>query len=235
MFDLLLQDLESSIKAHQGVPMVIPDGLGNCISQKGDGVIRNWLWKVPGFRRWRVTRLDAGKQLQVLNSVAYPDFSSDQPLMGIDILWFGLRQKLVAVLDFQPLSQDEQYFQRYLQGLKSLRRKFPEFSTNEAMHSFDPNKYFSPWLLFCRGGLEHLDQSLPKVFQEFLACYWSLHSSKNKESLLIPSYEVKKIHHDYDIYSAEKDPAHGLFVSYFGQDWTDRFLQEFLFPGNKDA
>ena len=70
-----------------------------------------------GFRRWRVTRLDAGERLQVLNSVAYPEYNNDQPLMGIDLLWFGLRGKLVAVLDFQPLIQEEFYFDQYFQIL----------------------------------------------------------------------------------------------------------------------
>ena len=33
----------------------------------------------------------------------------------------------------------------------------------------------------------------------------------------------------YDQYSADKDPAHGLFKSYFGEDWADDFIHEFLF------
>ena len=37
--------------------------------------------------------------------------------MGIDLLWFGARQKLVAVLDFQPLIQDQEYFQKYFEEL----------------------------------------------------------------------------------------------------------------------
>ena len=97
------------------------------------GIISNWLWKVPGFRRWRVTRLDAGENLQVLNSVAYPEYINEQPLLGIDLLWFGKTSKLVAVLDFQPLVQDQAYFARYLKGLKSLCNRFPEFSKEEMM------------------------------------------------------------------------------------------------------
>ena len=71
------------------------------------------LGDVPGFRRWRVTRLDASDSLQVLNSVAYPNYDLDHPLMGVDLLWFGARQKLVAVLDFQPLIQEPAYLERY--------------------------------------------------------------------------------------------------------------------------
>ena len=34
---------------------------------------------------------------------------------------------------------------------------------------------------------------------------------------------------DFDQYSAERDPASGLFSSYFGHEWSERFLYEFLF------
>ena len=134
--------------------MSVPEGLGICQSQKSNGSIRSWLWQVPGFRRWRVTRLDAGESLQVLNSVAYPDHSFDHPLMGVDLLWFGKRQKLVAVLDFQPLVQDQDYLKQHFDGLKALNKRFPDLNSEETMRSFDPNQYFSPWLLFCRGGAE---------------------------------------------------------------------------------
>jgi 15,16-dihydrobiliverdin:ferredoxin oxidoreductase len=40
---------------------------------------------------------------------------------------------------------------------------------------------------------------------------------------------IVKAHKDYDQYSAERDPASGLFSSYFGHEWAERFLHEFLF------
>ena len=113
MFDPLLNELNSNIKLRGGNALTIPEGLSECTSIQGN-TINSWLWNLPGFRRWRVTRLDAGEKLQVLNSVAYPSYQNDQPLMGIDLLWFGIRNKLVAVLDYQPLVQEKLYFERYL-------------------------------------------------------------------------------------------------------------------------
>jgi 15,16-dihydrobiliverdin:ferredoxin oxidoreductase len=40
---------------------------------------------------------------------------------------------------------------------------------------------------------------------------------------------IIKAQKDYDQYSADRDPAHGLFSSYFGSEWAERFLYEFLF------
>ena len=232
MFDPLLEQLDKSIKARGGVPLAVPEGLEECVSIKGKSKISSSLWQVPGFRRWRVTRLDSGENLQVLNSVAYPDYVNDQPLLGIDLLWVGRKSKLVAVLDFQPLVQDQNYFQRYMQGLKTLHNRFPEFSNEEMMRSFDPHQYFSPWLLFCRGGCEHANILVSQVFPAFLNCYLSLNKHSNEITANIPPEEVRRLQIAYDQYSSERDPAHGLFTSYFGKTWSDRFVQEFLFPAS---
>ena len=230
MFNSLLDQLHQNIKAQGGLPVALPEGLAQCEGSKGKSIISSWLWKVPGFRRWRVTRLDAGDNLQVLNSVAYPDYTNEQPILGIDLLWFGKTSKLVAVLDFQPLIQDQVYFERYLKGLKSLRNHFPEFNQEEMMRSFDPHKYFSPWLLFCRGGKHEANLLISQVFPAFLDCYLSLHNSFDQGSSTRQPEEVKRLQIAYDQYSAARDPAHGLFISYFGKQWSDRFLSEFLFP-----
>ncbi len=230
MFDPFLEQLHDSIRHEGGISLPVPKTFSEHFSKKDNSVIRSWLWKVPGFRRWRVTRLDAGDALQVLNSVAYPDFTNDQPLMGIDLLWFGSREKLVAILDFQPLLRENYYFDRHFSNFRLLQSRFPAFNTEEKMRSFDPNKYFSPWLLFCRGGVEQAKGSLPEAFKAFINCYCSHQKLVIKTPSLIPPNLVKKLQFEYDIYSAERDPAHGLFSSYFGKVWSDRFLKEFLFP-----
>ena len=235
MFDPFLEELQTGIQARGGISVEVPAGLEHNQSHKGSSTIKSWLWQVPGFRRWRVTRLDAGDSLQVLNSVAYPDFDLDHPLMGIDLLWFGARQKLVAVLDFQPLVQDQDYLDRHFDGLKDLNARFPDLNGEETMRSFDPNQYFSSWLLFCRGGSEQADTSLPKAFSAFLNAYWALHDEASKESSSIAPEDVERLQNAYDVYSAERDPAHGLFTSHFGKDWSDRFLHEFLFPASQPA
>ena len=141
-------------------------------SKKKDTVIRSFLWDVPGFRRWRVTSMDAGEKLQVLNSVAYPNYSNEQPILGIDLLWFGKTGKLVAVLDFQPLIQNDQYFRRYFEGLKTLKTHYPDFYSNKEMNLYDSKKYFSPWVLFYVGEGNNLKYSLREVFVDFLDKYW---------------------------------------------------------------
>jgi len=230
MFDDLLSELTRNILERGGKKLIVPNKFCERISKNGNCKLNSWLWDVPEFRRWRVTRLDAGERLQVLNSVAYPLHQNDMPIMGIDLLWFEKTHKLVAILDFQPLVQDKEYFDRYFDGLKSLKKCFNEFNLDMKSNIYDPTKYFSPWALFCKGGNFEAEKILPKVFSSFLEYYWvNLDLSKTKENH-IKSNEVKLLHIDYDNYSAEKDPAHGLFSSFFGKEWSEQYMKEFLFP-----
>ena len=230
MFNDLLNELKKDILEHGGKKLIVPNTFCECVSKKGNCKVNSWLWDVPEFRRWRVTRLDAGDRLQVLNSVAYPHYHSDLPIMGIDLLWFEQKQKLVAILDFQPLVQDQEYFDKYFHGLKRIKERFTEFNSDMKSNIYDPSKYFSPWALFCKGGNLEAENILPKVFSSFLECYWSnLELSKVNENK-IKSEEVRLLHIDYDKYSYEKDPAHGLFSGFFGKEWSEKYMKEFLFP-----
>ena len=42
-------------------------------------------------------------------------------------------------------------------------------------------------------------------------------------------------HADYDVFNAARDPAHGLFTSYFGADWANDFVHDFLFEQSEAA
>ena len=149
--------------------------------------------------------------------------------MGIDLLWFGKRNKLVAVLDFQPLIQNKSYFEKYYEEFKLIKELFPEFYTQKNMFSYDPNKYFSPWVLFYKGGIEAVGERMPKIFSLFLSSYWILQENPNN-NFKLEEDKVKQLQINYDIYSSENDPAHGLFSGLFGKEWSERFLKEFLFP-----
>ena len=77
-----------------------------------------------------------------------------------------------------------------------------------------------------------MEKILPNVFRSFIESYWlnfdlyKLNQNQNQ----IKSEEVRLLHIDYDKYSAEKDPAHGLFSGFFGKEWSDKYMTEFLFP-----
>ena len=55
-----------------------------------------------------MTYFDGGDGVQVYNSLFYPSYQYDLPLLGIDLISLG-RKRVLAVVDFQPLHPNEEY------------------------------------------------------------------------------------------------------------------------------
>jgi 15,16-dihydrobiliverdin:ferredoxin oxidoreductase len=231
MYKPFLNHLERELSSRFDLqPRVIPAGLELNVSDRGKSpaTIQSWCYQCPQLRKIRYTYIDAGESAQIFNSVIYPSHNYDLPLLGLDFLSFGKVKNLV-VLDFQPLFQDEEYQHKYIEPLKFLHDRYPDLSQDLEMKFYDANQYFSKYLLFAKTDVETVSTRLLAAFKDYLDLYWQ--TLDRAEPLTDPSdiQRIAKAQKDYDCYSAERDPASGLFGSYFGHEWSERFLHEFLF------
>jgi len=208
----------------------IPEGLEYKVGDRGKSpaTIRSWCYSCPELRKIRYTSIDAGKSAQIFNCVMYPNYQYDLPLLGLDFLSFGNVKNLI-VLDFQPLFRDEAYLEKYTAPLKGLRDRYPDLCQDLEMKFYDANQYFSRYLLFAKTDVETIRTQLFPAFQDFLALYWQMLDAAKPLTQPSAIERVMKAQQDYDQYSAERDPALGLFSSHFGHEWAERFLYEFLF------
>jgi 15,16-dihydrobiliverdin:ferredoxin oxidoreductase len=208
----------------------IPEGLETNTSDRGKqpATIRSWCYQCPELRKIRYTYIDAGSSAQILNCVIYPDHRYNLPFLGLDFLSFGNVKNLV-VLDFQPLFQDEAYQQKYIYPLKSLHDRYPDLAQDLEMKFYDANQYFSKYLLFAKTDAETVSTRLLEAFKDYLNLYWQMLEAATPSSDPSDIQRIVKAQKDYDQYSADRDPASGLFSSYFGHDWSERFLYGFLF------
>jgi 15,16-dihydrobiliverdin:ferredoxin oxidoreductase len=208
----------------------IPTDLEFQVSQRGKNpaMIESWCYQCPQFRKIRYTYINAGETAQIFNSVIYPSYHYDLPLLGIDFLSFG-KKKILVVLDFQPLFRDRDYLEKYIEPMRQIRDKYNELAQDLPMKFYDANQYFSPYLLFAKTDAETVVNRLFPAYQEYIQLYWQL--LEKAEPLTEPKAieRIVKAQKDYDQYSAERDPASGLFSSYFGHEWSEKFLYEFLF------
>ncbi|MEH1925570.1 15,16-dihydrobiliverdin:ferredoxin oxidoreductase [Nostoc sp.] len=209
---------------------VIPPGLEFKVSDRGrnPATIRSWCYQSQELRKIRYTYIDAGESAQIFNSVVYPSHNYDLPLLGIDFLSFGKVKNLI-VLDFQPLFQDEDYQNKYIVPLKSLHHKYPDLAQNLEMKFYDANQYFSKYLLFAKTDPETVATRVFEAFQDYLNLYWQMLADAQPLQDPEDIQRIVKAQKDYDQYSADRDPASGLFSSYFGHEWAECFLHEFLF------
>ena len=231
MFESLYDVLYDNLIQINAKEINISDKFTKHTSEDKNYIIKNSLYESPRFRKWRITKLDGGEKIQVFNTVAYPIFECEQPILGVDILWFGKLQKLLTVLDYQPLIQDKQYLKTYCSKLNLLKNQFSEFSNTTMKNIYDSNKYFSPWVIICRGNKSNLEEDLHNIFYLFLEEYLKINTffSSNK---FLNSRQIKCKQFEYDKYSLDKDPADKLFNKFFGKEWTANFVKNFLFTSN---
>jgi 15,16-dihydrobiliverdin:ferredoxin oxidoreductase len=191
--------------------------------------IGNMCFRSEIFRKVRLTYFDAGNNVQVFNALFYPDYMYDLPLLGIDLISLGLN-RVLSVVDFQPLHPTQEYSKKYIDHLASIRDKYPSLQGTLSGKIYDDTSFFSEQMLFGRYKDESavLTEVLP-AFKDYLGEYMALarraEADKSPEAMTV----VKERQTAYDTYSAKKDPAVGLFDAYFGKEWSANFVHDFLF------
>jgi 15,16-dihydrobiliverdin:ferredoxin oxidoreductase len=133
-------------------------------------------------------------------------------------------------LDLQPLKQDAAYLEKYIDPLIPLRNKYEKLAGRMSGKFYDETRFFSKQLLF--GKFDNDGPVMSDLFpamKEYMDYYMDVIRGLKPNGDAGFQEEVKRLHRDYDQYSAEKDPAVGLFTTYFGADWAERFTHEFLF------
>ena len=185
----------------------------------------------PEFRKIRMTYVDGGKAMQVFNTVFYPRFDLDAPIFGVDLLFFG-GHKVMAIIDFQPLSKDKDYLERYTEMLHPIRSKYPTLCETISNRYFEDNRWFSDHMLFGRmDDASGIPTTVMPAFKEYLEAYTSMVSKVYREGHRAPGGRdyVRQRHSDYDKYNLERDPAGKMFECHFGVEWTEQFMTEVLF------
>lgn len=192
-------------------------------------------------RRARVTLVDAGERLQAFNAVIYPSERFELPVLGLDFILMG-GNRLLFGMDFSPMSRDQHYLDTYCEGaLGAIRDKFKAYdglltTPGTNFYGEDP-EFFSPAMFFSRASLENImsDGPLVEAFRDATAVYAEMLSGAHLRqpiSLHTPG-EVRWQHTRYDAWHRRRDPAIGIFKNMFGEEVTERFVDQVLFPWAK--
>jgi hypothetical protein len=150
-------------------------------------------------------------------------------MLGIDLISIG-KNRVLSVIDCQPLHPTEEYSAKYSTPFAKIRSKYADLQGTLSGKIYDDTSFFSKQMLFGRFTDESkLTSVVQPAFEEYLNSYLTLMDT------VVPDYReesmqvVKERQTAYDIYSAMKDPAVGLFDAYFGKEWSASFVHDFLF------
>jgi Ferredoxin-dependent bilin reductase len=84
-------------------------------------------------------------------------------------------------------------------------------------------------MLFARFEDEQvISRDLFPAFQQYVQTHVDLIRETTPGDATSADFVLKR-QQEYDTYSAARDPAMGLFVAMFGQEWAEDFVHDFLF------
>jgi len=158
-------------------------------------------------------------------------------MLGVDLISLG-KQRILSVIDMQPLHPDAEYSAKYIETptISGIKAKYPDLQGKLSGKIYDDTSFFSKNMLFGRFTDESkLKPVVNPAHREYLAAYHEMVATaipnKDEKSKAV----VRARQAAYDRYSAEKDPAVGLFDSYFGKEWSEAFVHNFLFGLCREA
>lgn len=185
-------------------------------------------YKSDEYRKIRMTYYDAGDNTQVFNSVWYPDPKYNLPVLGIDLLAFN-RKKYLAIVDFQPLHENEEdHACTFEHRLSPIKDEYESLKGRMSSKFYDETQFFSQEMLFARFEDENVvSDDLFPAFKRYVMMHNRL--IRETEADEDGAGEVLDRQRAYDTYSAERDPATGLFAAMFGKEWADDYVFDFLF------
>merc|ERR1712008_89392 len=145
--------------------------------------IVNHCYASDEYRKIRMTYYDAGDSVQVFNSVWYPDPKYNLPVLGIDLLSFN-RKRYLAIVDFQPLHEDESdHATTYEHILKPIKEKYENLKGRMSSKFYDETQFFSKEMLFARfSDGDVVQEDLLPAFQSYVETHLNLVKSTPPET-----------------------------------------------------
>jgi 15,16-dihydrobiliverdin:ferredoxin oxidoreductase len=139
--------------------------------------IGNLEFRNEQFRKVRLTYFDGGDAVQVFNSLWYPSFEYEAPMLGVDLISLGT-QRVLSVIDFQPLHPTPEYSSKFIDHLSPIRSKYPDLHGTLSGKIYDDTSFFSKQMLFGRFTDESkVEPVVLPAFNDYLSCYLDMVSS----------------------------------------------------------
>ena len=195
-------------------------------------ILETWGLKTEKIRQARCACLQAGEITSVMNLVISPFNNYDLPFFGADFV--TLPNGHLIALDLQPALKDDIVHSQYFLGkLKSIHANWQSKLPSGGDIPAEARQYFSPGFLWSRiplgaEGDQLISQIIKPAFDDYLNCFLDLIANAKRISLE-RSAKVLNGQKQYMRYRAEKDPARGMLRGFFGNEWTEHYINNILF------
>lgn len=215
-------------------PYPIPAGFESkeCITGKGKKeqlvVTTSHAFKSSKLRQIRAAHVQGGDALQVLNFVIFPQINYDLPFFGADLV--TLPGGHLIALDMQPLFHNPAYQKQYSDPILPIFNKYQKDLPWGGDFPEEAKQFFSPAFLWTRPKeTEAVQTTVFAAFQDYLQAYLDLVDRAEPVTDSQRLAEILQAQRNYINYRAAKDPARGMFLRFYGEEWTEEYIHGFLF------
>lgn len=215
-------------------PYPIPDGFERKEEMVGKGKragivsTQSYAYQTGKLRQIRTAHVRGGGALQVLNFVMFPSMEYDVPFFGADLV--TLPNGHLIALDMQPLFHNDEYKKMYSDPMKESFEKHRKNLPWGGDFPDEAARFFSPSFIWSRPTEDSdVETHVFEAFKDYLNHY--IDFVNKAEPVTDPERlkEIKESQLAYLRYRAEKDPARGMFLRFYGEEWTEEYIHGFLF------
>lgn len=194
----------------------------------GPVLTESYAYCTPKLRQIRTAHVQGGAALQVLNFVMFPDMNYDLPFFGADLV--TLPGGHLIALDMQPLFHTPDYVKRFSDPVKESYEKHRANLPWGGDFPDEAARFFSPSFIWSRPSEdETVETHVFEAFKDYLNHYLDFVEKAEPITDAKTLAEVKDSQLAYLNYRAEKDPARGMFLRFYGEEWTEEYIHGFLF------
>lgn len=181
-------------------------------------------WKGPGARKVYSMRIRLPfPSFDMLGFSIYPDPCYDLPIFIYDIT--EMKKKMVAYINFMPMSRDPSYLEKYMGPLKSVREKYAHFPDKEMPEWMVP--YQNDATIYSMPGAEYAGD-VKNCALDYLRVYLELFAQAEK--IIDPEYQktLTRAHWKYCQDIVDKDGSRLMIAKLIGMKKANRVFREVL-------
>jgi 15,16-dihydrobiliverdin:ferredoxin oxidoreductase len=226
--DILLETLKQHFKLKQEE---LPEDFAYKATETGGSLIeqKSSLYSFEKVEQVKVGAFNAEGAVYVRNCSIWPAENYDFPILMYDSA--EVKRWLFMLLDLHPLQRDEPYRTCYVEPLAELKKRYKDIPLigGARQEPRDWTKPFSSgYALYARCPKEYEDR-----IEQGLKDYLNFYIERIKEATPVEDAtrraQALKVTQEFKDVYAENDPGGGAYETFFGKEWTERFLRDFLF------
>ena len=192
--------------------------------------IKNEYLACPKTGGIRIGEMDLKGSMDIHFCNAPPAKGYDFPILGYTFAYAN--KCLIVVLDLLPISKDKEYMDKYLAPLKEISQKYAWIPAVEGGRSGNVHDWakiydsgYSIYRWCDRQYLPNMEDAFRDYVHLFCDGIRKAEPLTDQELISKRDKHMEKYIQDY----ITNDPGGAPMKSHLGEDWTERYLKDFLF------